>query len=274
MRRLLILLLFVPLGSALAKEKMSWNMDVLDIQMLQGQTQTFDLVLYNFSGGEGAKLHVVPALQEWVSIHPSIIEDTSDQEHALVVLVSSRTDSPVGTFDGVIQVREFKAGKSNSALTMPLPVILKITDAVSSLPPDPGSKNDQTLVGIDSDLDGVRDDIQRYIVMNYGDNEALKLALLQGAKVNQLKLILSGDKEASRHVAKLSMRVVECVGFVSDMDMDAFDEYQKITAKQMNTRQRSKAYDQYQQNLAGSITYTTDGDGSESCEFDVLATSQ
>ncbi|MFA0515311.1 hypothetical protein [Vibrio breoganii] len=131
---------------------MYWNMDVLDIQMSQGQTQIFDLVLYNIPEGEGAKLHVVPALQEWVSIHPSIIEDTGDKEHALVVLVSIRTDSPVGTFDGVIQVREFKTGKPDSEQIMPLPVILKITDVVSSLPSDPGSKNDQTLAGIDSDL--------------------------------------------------------------------------------------------------------------------------
>lgn len=125
MRCLLLILLILPVGSAFAKDKVSWNMGVLDIQMSQGQTQIFDLVLYNLPEVEGAKLHVVPALQEWISVQPSIIEDTSEQEHELKVLVSIRSDSPIGTFDGGIQVREIKAGKPKNVLPMSLPVFLR-----------------------------------------------------------------------------------------------------------------------------------------------------
>src|SRR5216683_231714 len=36
-----------------------------------------------------------------------------------------------------------------------------------TLPPDPGAAGKATLQGIDSDGDGVRDDIQRYIALTY-----------------------------------------------------------------------------------------------------------
>ena len=36
-----------------------------------------------------------------------------------------------------------------------------------TLPPDPGKAGKQTLMGVDSDGDGLRDDIQRYIYLTY-----------------------------------------------------------------------------------------------------------
>jgi len=43
----------------------------------------------------------------------------------------------------------------------------------ATLPPDPGSAGRATLEGIDSDGDGVRDDIQRFIELNYPDRNRL-----------------------------------------------------------------------------------------------------
>lgn len=47
-----------------------------------------------------------------------------------------------------------------------------------SIPPDPGKeKGNATLLGIDSDGDGVRDDVQRYLLANYSDNRPLRNVL-------------------------------------------------------------------------------------------------
>jgi hypothetical protein len=46
-----------------------------------------------------------------------------------------------------------------------LPVKIVIYD--KPVPPDPGEAGKQTLEGIDSDNDGVHDDVQRWIVLTY-----------------------------------------------------------------------------------------------------------
>ena len=43
------------------------------------------------------------------------------------------------------------------------------------LPTDPGKAGKETLLGIDTDGDGVRDDIQRYIYFTYPDDKKLRL---------------------------------------------------------------------------------------------------
>lgn len=45
------------------------------------------------------------------------------------------------------------------------------------LPPDPGKAGKQTLMGIDSDGDGLRDDVQRYIYLTYPDQPDVQRAL-------------------------------------------------------------------------------------------------
>jgi hypothetical protein len=55
------------------------------------------------------------------------------------------------------------------------------------LPPDPGEAGKATIEGIDSDQDGLRDDIQRYIALTYPDSEKTREALRQayGAKYSE-----------------------------------------------------------------------------------------
>jgi len=57
------------------------------------------------------------------------------------------------------------------------------------LPPDPGEEGLLTIEGIDSDNDGVRDDVQIAIAKRYPSNENAKLALTQFAKSLQRAFI-------------------------------------------------------------------------------------
>lgn len=61
------------------------------------------------------------------------------------------------------------------------------------LPPDPGAEGLLTIKGIDSDNDGVRDDVQIEIAKKYPSNDSAKLALTQFAKSLQRAFIAKNN---------------------------------------------------------------------------------
>ena len=58
----------------------------------------------------------------------------------------------------------------------------------SNYPPDPGQEGRKTLEGIDSDHDGLRDDVQRWIYARYPNDESKRKALRQMALQYQLDM--------------------------------------------------------------------------------------
>lgn len=71
-----------------------------------------------------------------------------------------------------------------------------------TLPPDPGEAGKATLAGIDSDNDGVRDDVQRWIVINYPNSQKTRAALVQEVKLDQQFLLNAADPNISLNIAK------------------------------------------------------------------------
>ncbi|MEK7564145.1 MAG: hypothetical protein AAB510_01070 [Patescibacteria group bacterium] len=70
------------------------------------------------------------------------------------------------------------------------------TDVPVTLPPDPGEAGKKTLAGIDSNNDGVRDDLEREIVYMYPQNEEVRRVLRAMVKKEQEILTApGGDKE-------------------------------------------------------------------------------
>ena len=70
-----------------------------------------------------------------------------------------------------------------------------VTDVPITLPPDPGEAGKQTLEGIDSDNDGVRDDLQREIVFMYPDRDEVRRVLRAMVKKQQDVITTTGDHE-------------------------------------------------------------------------------
>lgn len=62
-------------------------------------------------------------------------------------------------------------------------------------PPDPGNAGTRTLEGIDSDHDGLRDDLQRWIYARFPNEPKKRAALKQMAISFQKKLILTHDQQ-------------------------------------------------------------------------------
>jgi hypothetical protein len=68
--------------------------------------------------------------------------------------------------------------------TMPVPkdppkLQIAVSNQFSVLPPDPGSNGKMSLQGIDSDKDGIRDDVQREIFFLAPDSQKVRMALRQ-----------------------------------------------------------------------------------------------
>ena len=138
------------------------------------------------------------------------------------------------------------------------------------LPPDPGKGGEQTLLGIDSDNDGVRDDIQRYIYFTYGIDGVIPVALKEVAKQWQLVLEHSDNTKISFNNATKMARHGECLDYFEGDEAGPI--LAALGAEVLNTDERSLAYIQYNENLAGEIIPGKAlADWKNSCSFDVEA---
>ncbi|MEN7982545.1 MAG: hypothetical protein ABFQ65_03800 [Nanoarchaeota archaeon] len=120
-----------------------------------------------------------------------------------------------------------------------------------SLPPDPGEEGKRTLEGIDSDGDGVRDDVQIAIYHRYPDDEMKRAALTQSTKASQAALIAgnAGDENAAHEAAAMDDKAMDCVDeIIGNFDDDSF-----LEDKIFNTDDRFEAYLKYNEALSGQI---------------------
>ena len=257
-------------GFSYAKPLVKWIPEKISFEQMQG-TQSSQTVSAEFSkDAKGVSVRIVPELQEWITVSPSLIGDVQKgQVIDVTVSVNLSPDVAVGSLDGVIQLRQSVAGKPQKTLAKPLPVILEITKAeYNGLPPDPGEAGKATLLGIDSDNDGVRDDIQRYIYFSYPDEEKVRLALTEVAKQFQILLLHSSDSEAAFNNATAMARHDECLAFIKEEA--AIDILAALRAEILNTRERSLAYITYSDNLSGEIILGRPlSDWKNSCAFDI-----
>ena len=144
-------------------------------------------------------------------------------------------------------------------------------DTGVNLPPDPGEAGKKTLLGIDTDGDGVRDDIQRYIYFTYPDDKKLRLGLTYYAIEFQGVLKDANDREAAYVHANKMARHGECLFYLKGED--SFDIIDLLRAEILNTRDRSIAYITYSDNLGGRIISGAPlKEWKDSCSFDVDAT--
>ena len=141
------------------------------------------------------------------------------------------------------------------------------TDLGDSLPPDPGNDGKATLEGIDSDGDGIRDDIQRYITLTYPDSRKTRAALRQAAVALQRIILQDPDEETALSNTELEARASECIRYIRPGDGREIDNM--LLAEFLNTVERSKAYLEYDAQLRGHVFGVKNIDQyRSSCSFD------
>lgn len=265
-------LLLLACGATYARPDIKWTPSKLDIEQMQGTAATYHLSIETAEDIEGLVAIVVPELQSWIRVSPASIGHLSGgQSIDITIDVNVSPDEDIGSFDGTIQLKQSRAGKPYKTIAKPLPIKLNIIEFIGGeLPPDPGEYGKQTLLGVDIDADGVRDDIQRYIHITYPNDNLVRLALKEYAKQFQLLLTNPSDRNAAYNNATKMLRHRECLSYLKGEEANAILD--EIRAEILNTRERSIAYIDYSDSLGGQILYFKPlSDWKNSCAFNVDA---
>jgi len=110
------------------------------------------------------------------------------------------------------------------------------------LPPDPGPAGDATLEGVDSNGNGIRDDIERWIYLTYPDSEKLRRALIQEYYPLQ-NMIIHGqqqNRDAVYDDMYAMMRSGECLDYIHPDDPHKISA--ELEARVVNTTERTYGY--------------------------------
>jgi len=123
------------------------------------------------------------------------------------------------------------------------------------LPPEPDPKvNNATLGGVDSNHNGVRDDVERKIYERYPVKLQREL-MMDGAKYFQK--IMAEPISKARALKKEGTRITNCELYLMDYDSevnsDNFDRITFLENNTVNTKQRVRKYLDYNLALSGGV---------------------
>lgn len=139
-----------------------------------------------------------------------------------------------------------------------------------TLPPEPDPvKNDETLLGIDSNNDGVRDDIERKVYATY--LKAIQRAVMMQAFRAEQEML--GDPEFlknSKEWSKREDKVIDCNRylFLSQKQIRIKQIFDVVNEWQFDTEERVKKYFLYDRSLSGG-EYSIKNPIVNDCEFDI-----
>lgn len=144
----------------------------------------------------------------------------------------------------------------------------------ANLPPDPGEAGKLTIDGIDADKDGMRDDVQRWIALEWGHSPIAVKALTTMTGL-YLRAVHYGDslgKEETRKrfTADLA-RQGACVAHLETQEMLEKAAYERALAIVRNTPERFSRAESFDYMFANSAIPAFDGTEFEACGFSVAA---
>jgi hypothetical protein len=122
---------------------------------------------------------------------------------------------------------------------------------VDILPPDPGPENDNTLAGIDSDGDGVRDDVELLISdMSISDEQKVALKRL----AIKLGVTLLDNSDADRSIANIDKELDYDYCLISRFGSDEANKVSgRLKAEYYNTKDRLMAWASSRVHFAGQM---------------------
>ena len=147
-----------------------------------------------------------------------------------------------------------------------------------TLPPMPDKTlNDSTLLGIDSNNNGVRDDVEIWIYTTY-DKPIERAVFMQSARAYQI--VIQEPQKALENLL-IMQAATACTAYWSlrakregeGVWLEKFRNYSKeISPIQFNTKERFLAYEKYNHTLSGGVYSLVDTDKMKSmCDFNASA---
>jgi hypothetical protein len=138
------------------------------------------------------------------------------------------------------------------------------------LPPDPGPAGAIPLLGIDSDRDGIRDDVQRYIALTYPhDTNAVNGLRILSATYQEMLKVPAGSVAAAKTANDKAWRNRSCLVYLYGA-REGHRRAKALFAEQFNTSARYKAW-AAQDDLLGGQSFESPRNRSTTCDFTVAA---
>lgn len=271
-------------ATAKPKQAVHWDVPGVDEFLSRGETRSTTLTFTSRSNLNGIWLNVSPDLLDIVTVSPQRIDRLrKGKTYTIEVTYVAALEASFETISGTISLsmkRPKESGKDskkhkhnkrkskNSKIYFSeLPLALTIT--AEPIPPDPGEAGKTSLVGIDSDEDGLRDDIQRYIVLTYPDSQRTRLGATQYAKDLQEAILASNSQSRSKDAFRATIRSSACLAYVRDDDARLKRQLEAIA---FNTEDRLNSYLLYRRLLEGDVySFPSPGEWKATCQFDVDA---
>lgn len=176
---------------------------------------------------------------------------------------------PPGFYRLYVKVRDKKNKSEHEFKTKYHDYARFVIDESLQVPVPDSTKNNVTIAGVDSDNDGIRDDVQRFINQNYGTDLKTKLALRQWASSLQMKLTTINDKTLNVASTHTSLEALMCAGATLGRSVSR-PLLDKIETKYLNTSDRLMAAKQASINFRGELISSPD-DKINLCQFSIVS---
>lgn len=258
----MLALLFSSSLFAHAKQPVQWIPKSINEALPLGETKVISVTLTSDKSMPRVVVRVSPEIVPYVSVTPTTIgKIRKGKSITLTLTVTIPIDALPTTASGVIELQKSKhqdarderdddddgtwevARKTGNSLPVTIDIVAE------SLPPDPGEAGKVTLEGIDSDRDGVRDDVQRYIVLTVPESARHREALKSVAIVTQREL-LAQSKEEAIQAAVTGVRSIECLSYLGVRKQGRWKE---VEALMLNTEARLRAMEVHSDRITGQI---------------------
>lgn len=218
-------------------------------------------------------LVVGPRIRSFVSLSNTKIGPLSRGQTATVVVnISADIDQQPVDMTGLVALT-ISNPRIPWRFPLPNPLLVKLRVTCPCFPPDPGAANDLTIEGVDSDGDGLRDDVQRWIALNYQDSEFEREALEQSANAFTGALAPDLSRTSAEAVSLSFNRALACLQLAFGTQGQAwYDASRAIEAEYFDTRARWSAYRRFNLLLAGESGASIPTEQQPAaCAFDVAA---
>ena len=117
------------------------------------------------------------------------------------------------------------------------------------LPPDPGAAGKQTLAGIDSNDNGVRDDVELFLLRHFSRDARLLRGMTNVAISSQAAILATTPRESS-HAHSMAIRSSECLAGLGELVPEDENKVAQVMALLVNTPQRKEAIQAHGARLA------------------------
>ena len=144
----------------------------------------------------------------------------------------------------------------------------------ANLPPDPGEAGKATIDGIDADKDGMRDDVQRWIAIEWG-HSAIAVKQLTALAQQYLRTVHYGDslgkEETRKQFGATVAREAACAFGLETNETQDRDAHRHVRLQVLNTPERVQRASDFDMMFAPTEMPAFEGTASEACGFDVEA---